>query len=105
MNWLFLIIGGMFEVIGVLGINLVNSKRSVSSYSVLLAGFLLSFLFLSKAMETIPMGTAYAVWTGIGTAGSALLGMAAFGESRNWKRLFFISLIICSVIGLKLISP
>ncbi len=105
MSWFFLIIGGFFEVIGVLGINLVTSRKSISSYSVLIAGFFLSFFFLSKAMDSIPMGTAYAVWTGIGTAGSALLGMALFGESRNWKRLFFISLIISSVIGLKLISP
>jgi paired small multidrug resistance pump len=67
-------------------------------------GFLLSFLFLTLAMRTISMGTAYAVWTGIGTAGSAIAGMLLYGESREWRRLLFIAFILGAAMGLKLIS-
>ncbi|WP_099159971.1 DMT family transporter [Virgibacillus ndiopensis] len=104
MAWIYLIIAGVGEVVGVLGINQVNQKKNTSSFLVLFGGFLLSFVFLSIAMETIPMSTAYAVWTGIGTVGSALVGMFVFGESKNWRRILFISMILLSAVGLKLIS-
>ena len=55
-------------------------------------------------MKTIPMGTVYAVWTGIGTVGATLLGMFMYGEPRDWRRIFCIALIIASAVGLKVIS-
>jgi Membrane transporters of cations and cationic drugs len=59
---------------------------------------------LSYAMNTIPMGTAYAVWTGIGASGGALIGMFFFGESKDWKRIVFITMILIATIGLKITS-
>ncbi|RKQ35500.1 DMT family transporter [Oceanobacillus halophilus] len=104
MDWIMLIIAGAGEVAGVMGINQVNKKKNFASFVLLFAGFIISFLFLSLSMQTISMGTAYAVWTGIGASGSVLVGMLFFGESKDWKRLFFILLIISAVVGLKLIS-
>jgi quaternary ammonium compound-resistance protein SugE len=63
-----------------------------------------SFLFLSTAIKTIPVGTAYAVWTGIGAAGTAILGMLVLGEPHNWWRILCVLMIIAGVVGLKLAS-
>jgi paired small multidrug resistance pump len=63
---------------------------------------LLSFGFLSLAMQALPMGTSYAVWTGIGTIGGTLVGMVFYKESHDWKRILFISMILIAAIGLKL---
>jgi quaternary ammonium compound-resistance protein SugE len=65
---------------------------------------LLSLYFLNQAIKTIPLGTAYAVWTGIGIAGTALLGMILFDEPVKLVRIFFISLIMISIIGLKVVT-
>jgi len=104
MVWILLILAGCFECVGVIGITKVNQKASLASYAVLIGGFLLSFILLSISMESIPMGTAYAVWTGIGTVGATLVGMFFYGESKDKWRIVFIVLIILSVIGLKSIS-
>lgn len=104
MAWLYLIIAGMGEVLGVVAINQLNKRKSISNMVLLIAGFALSFVCLTIAMESIPMGTAYAIWTGIGTVGSALIGMILFGESRDRRRIFFIALVLCAAIGLKLIA-
>ncbi|WP_028552527.1 DMT family transporter [Paenibacillus sp. UNC451MF] len=104
MDWISLILAGCCEIIGVSGINRVNRSKSITSYLILIGGFLLSFLFLSFAMKTISMGTAYAIWTGIGTVGSALLGMFFYGESKEWKRLLFIAMVLTAAVGLKIIS-
>ncbi|WP_339184883.1 multidrug efflux SMR transporter [Paenibacillus sp. FSL R5-0623] len=104
MNWVFLILAGIFEMIGVLMINKLHKDRSLISLVLLVAGFGLSFLFLSIAMETLPMGTAYAVWTGIGASGGAILGMVFYGEPRNALRILFIAMVLGSAVGLKLVS-
>ncbi|RKN86428.1 DMT family transporter [Paenibacillus ginsengarvi] len=103
MDWLALVLAGCFEVVGVSGINRVNRSKSLLSYAILFGGFTLSLLLLSYAMNTISMGTAYAVWTGIGTVGSAMLGMFAYGESKDWRRLLFIAMVLCAAVGLKLL--
>lgn len=102
MAWVYLVFAGLFEVVGVMGINRLNRERNIKSVALLFGGFLMSFLLLSLAMRTLPMGTSYAVWTGIGTVGSALVGMLFFGESKDWRRLLFIAIVLCSVVGLKL---
>lgn len=102
MAWAVLIFAGLFEVVGVLGINRWNDRRDVGSFMLMSGGFLLSFVLLSVAMKSISMGTAYAIWTAIGTVGGALAGMFFFGESRQLRRLFFIALVVCSAVGLKL---
>jgi paired small multidrug resistance pump len=104
MSWIFLILAGIFEIVGVMMINVLHKHRNWQSLLLLAAGFGTSFLFLALAIRTLPMGTAYAIWTGIGASGGAILGMVLYGESKNWKRIMFIAIIIGSVIGLKLVS-
>ncbi|WP_337031878.1 multidrug efflux SMR transporter [Paenibacillus illinoisensis] len=104
MNWVFLIMAGLFEMLGVLMINKWNKDRNVLSILLLVTGFGLSFWLLSLAMKTLPMGTAYAVWTGIGASGGAVLGMIFYGESRNALRILFIAMVLGSAVGLKLVS-
>ncbi|ASA20136.1 DMT family transporter [Paenibacillus donghaensis] len=104
MNWVFLILAGIFEMFGVLMINKMNKDRNMVSFLLLVVGFGLSFLFLSRAMVTLPMGTAYAVWTGIGASRGAILGMIFYGEPRNILRIVFIAMVLGSAVGLKLVS-
>lgn len=104
MSWLYLIIAGIFEMTGVLMMNEVNKRKNWQSVIGMLIGFGASFLFLSFAMSQIAMGMAYAIWTGIGASGGAIIGMLLYGESKDWRRVVCIFLIIASVVGLKLIS-
>ncbi|CEH31286.1 transporter [Aneurinibacillus migulanus] len=104
MAWVYLILAGIFEMVGVAMINKLHRDRNWQALVLLLAGFGASFLFLALAMETLPMGTAYAVWTGIGASGGAILGMVWYGESKEWRRVLFIAVVLSAAIGLKLIS-
>ena len=104
MAWMALILAGLCEMFGVAMINKLHQDRNWQSFSLLILGFGLSFIFLAYAMKTLPMGTAYAIWTGIGASGGAILGMVFYGESRDWKRLVFIDLVLVSAMGLKLVS-
>ncbi|MDN4525122.1 DMT family transporter [Fictibacillus fluitans] len=104
MGWLYVVIAGSFEVLGVIGMNRISRKKNFLSIFVLILGFVCSFSFLSMAMQSLSMGTAYAVWTGIGTVGGVLVGMFFYGESRDWKRILFMSMVVAAGIGLKLIS-
>lgn len=104
MGWVFLIFAGLFEVVGVTGMNMILKKKSLFSFIVLLIGLISSFTFLSLAMQTLPMGTAYAIWTGIGTVGSGLVGILFYGESKNWLRIVFMAMVLSAAVGLKLIS-
>lgn len=107
MNWILLIIGGLFEV----GFATCLGKAKESSGSAAafwLAGFLIcltiSMLLLYKATQTLPIGTAYAVWTGIGAVGTVLVGIFVFKEPADFWRIFFITTLISSIIGLKFVS-
>ncbi len=107
MNWILLIIGGLFEV----GFTfcLGKGKETVGATSYLwYAGFviclILSMGLLLKATQTLPLGTAYAVWTGIGAVGTVLLGIIFFKEPATFYRMFFIVTLIASIIGLKMVS-
>ncbi|WP_409271923.1 DMT family transporter [Neobacillus sp. SCS-31] len=104
MAWISLIFAGLFEMFGVAMMNRLNQKRNWQSVVLLILGFGASFLFLSYAMKFLPMGTAYAIWTGIGASGGALIGMLFYGESKDWKRVVCIAMVLGSAIGLKLIS-
>ena len=104
MSWVFLILAGLFEMTGVTMINSLHKKRNWQSLFLLVGCFGASFLFLALAMKELPMGTAYAVWTGIGAAGGAVLGMILYGEPKDAKRIFFIAMVLSAAIGLKLVS-
>ncbi|WP_100405805.1 DMT family transporter [Bacillus solitudinis] len=104
MDWFCLIFAGFLEMFGVAMINQWHRTKKLSVILVLAVAFTMSFFFLSIAMKSIPMGTAYAVWTGIGATGGAILGMAIYGESKERLRIFFILLILSATIGLKVLT-
>ncbi|TDF94075.1 DMT family transporter [Paenibacillus piri] len=104
MNWVFLVLAGACEMFGVAMINKLHKDRSWYSFALLILGFGASFLFLAVAMKTLPMGTAYAIWTGIGASGGALLGMMFYSEPKNMQRILFILLVLGAAVGLKLVS-
>ena len=104
MAWISLVFAGLFEMFGVAMINKLHKDRNWKSLALLIIGFGMSFLLLSFAMKTLPMGTAYAIWTGIGASGGAILGMILYGESKDWKRLVFIAMVLSAAVGLKLVS-
>jgi len=83
MAWVSLILAGLFEMFGVAMINKLHKDRNWQSLLLLFTGFGASFLFLAYAMKTLPMGTAYAIWTGIGASGGAIIGMLLYGESKD----------------------
>ncbi|MFD2169148.1 DMT family transporter [Tumebacillus lipolyticus] len=104
MGWIYLLLAGSFEVTGVTSLNQYKAKGKWQALGAMSLSMALSFLFLTLALQTISMGTGYAVWTGIGTMGGTLVGMLLFGESKDWRRILFILMVVASVIGLKLIS-
>lgn len=104
MAWLSLIAAGLFETAGVLTINRLNKQRNAQSLLLLLGAFGASFILLAYAMKFIPMSTAYAIWTGIGASGGALAGMWLYGESKDWRRVLFILMILGSAFGLKVVG-
>jgi paired small multidrug resistance pump len=103
-SFVYVIIAGLFEMLGVLSMNKVNKDQNWKSFVLLIGAFSLSFLFLSFAMQTMPMGTAYAIWTGIGAAGGTILGMVFYGEPKNILRIVCIAMILSAAIGLKLVG-
>ncbi|BAC15219.1 DMT family transporter [Oceanobacillus iheyensis] len=104
MNWIILILAGLSEVVGVNGIQKVSAGKKKSGFAFLIIGFAVSLTLLSIAMSTIPLGVAYAVWTGMGTVGSVVIGMIFYNDSADRKRIFFLSLIVVAVIGLRIVS-
>ncbi|SFU18229.1 quaternary ammonium compound-resistance protein SugE [Algoriphagus locisalis] len=108
MNWILLIIGGLFEVGFASCLGKAKGATGNAVYG-WYAGFIvclaISMLLLIKATQTLPIGTAYAVWTGIGAVGTVLVGIFVFRESAEFWRVFFLSTLILSIIGLKVVSP
>ena len=104
MNWLILILAGLFEVGFTTCLKFSNNFKNISWSIGFFVCISLSFFLLNKAIQTIPIGTAYAVWTGIGAAGTAIMGIAFFKEPSDLWRLFFIFTLIASIVGLKLVS-
>lgn len=104
MAWISLIFAGLCEMFSVTMINKLHKDRTWQSLVLLVLGFGASFIFLAYSMKTLPMGTAYAIWTGIGASGGAILGMFLYGESKDWRRLIFIGMVLGAAVGLKLVS-
>ncbi|PGK51938.1 QacE family quaternary ammonium compound efflux SMR transporter [Priestia megaterium] len=102
MAWVYLILAGIGEVLGVISMNKLSKEKKKIYLVILIVGFIFSFLTL--AMNSLSVGLSYAVWTGIGTVGGTIVGMLFYGESKDWRRLVFIGMILFAVIGLKLTS-
>ena len=102
MNWLILIIAGLFEIVWAIGIKYTDGFTRLWPSVLTLAAMAVSVVLLGIAMKSLPVGTAYAVWVGVGAVGTAILGIFLFGESANIGRLLSLSLIVIGIIGLKL---
>jgi len=101
MNWFILFIAGLFEIAWAIGLKYSEgfSKPVASVFTIVT--MIISMALLSYSVKTLPVGTAYAVWTGIGAVGTAILGIVLFNESREFMRIFFIFLIIVGLVGLR----
>ncbi|MCQ6276560.1 multidrug efflux SMR transporter [Bacillus sp. V3B] len=100
-NWALVIIAGILEILWVMGLK--YSSNWISWIATLIVIYL-SFVVLLKATEKLPVATVYAVFTGIGTAGTVVIGMVLFDEIFSWMKIFFIVLLLVGVLGLKLIT-
>jgi quaternary ammonium compound-resistance protein SugE len=104
MAWLYLLIAGVLEVVWAIGLKYTEGFTRLWPSVVTLAAMVASIGFLAQALRSIPLGTGYAVWTGIGAVGTAIFGIVLFGESRNLFRLTSIMVIVIGIIGLRLTS-
>lgn len=105
MSWALLTLAGILEVGWAIGLKYSDGFTKLWPSVATLILMALSFLFLSIALKNLPVGTAYAVWTGIGAIGTALLGIALFGEAATAGRLASIVLIVLGIAGLKFFTP
>lgn len=105
MVWIVLLFAGLFEVVWAVGLKYTEGFTRLWPTVGTVVAMAVSFGLLSQAMKQLPLGTAYAIWTGIGAVGTALVGIVLFGESANPARLACIGLIAAGIIGLKLASP
>lgn len=105
MAWFVLIMAGLFEVGWAIGLKYTNGFTRPVPTLATVAAMAVSFALLGLALKSLPLGTAYAIWTGIGTVGTAILGMLLFHEPVEAARLVCIGLIVVGIIGLKLVTP
>lgn len=103
MAWTLLIIAGFFEVAWALGLKYTAGFTRPIPSLLTVAGMAASMILLARASRDLPIGTAYAVWTGIGAVGAVIGGIFLFGESRSWTRVICIALILAGVIGLRVL--
>ncbi len=105
MAWVYLLIAGLFEVAWAIGLKYTDGFTRLAPSVLTVIAMIASFAMLGLALRTLPLGTAYAVWTGIGTMGTVLLGILIFQEPTDAVRLGCIALIVAGVAGLKFFSP
>lgn len=104
MAWTYLFIAGIFEVVWAIGLKYSEGFTRPYPSAITVAGMIISFYFLSLATKVLPIGTAYAVWTGIGAVGAVIIGMIFLNEPRDLIRIAFVALIVIGIIGLKYTS-
>ncbi len=104
MAWVFLGIAGLFEVVWATSMKYSEGFTRVGPTAVTVAAMAVSFLFLSMSLKALPLGTAYAIWTGIGAAGAFVVGVMFMGEAATAGRIVSIALLVAGIVGLKLSS-
>lgn len=104
MGWVFILIASVFEISWAVGLKYSDGFTQLKASIFTVVTMILSYIFLALGVKQIPVGTAYAVWTGIGAVGVAVYGMLYFNESKEVLRILFILLIVAGVIGLRLTS-
>ena len=105
MAWIWLTVAGLLEIVWAVGLKYTDGFTRLWPSVITLAAMVASVYCLAVALRSIPIGTGYAVWTGIGAVGVAILGMVLFGESTSLARIGSILLIVAGIAGLKLVSP
>ena len=105
MTWFILIVAGLFEIVWAIGLKYSEGFTRLWPTVVTIIGMIISMTLLGFAMRTLPVGTAYAVWTGIGAAGTVILGIMLFGEPATFIRIVCIVMILGGILGLKFLSP
>lgn len=105
MAWLYLFVAGLFEVGWAIGLKYTQGFTRLVPTLLTAVSMVVSLGLLGLALKSLPVGTAYAVWTGIGTIGTAILGIVLLGEPATVLRLVCIGLIVAGIVGLKLVSP
>lgn len=105
MAWIHLILAGLLEVCWATFLKLSHGFQKPGFSALTIVGMLFSFFFLSRATRVLPLGTSYAIWTGIGALGAVLVGGALFQEALTPPRIFFAALLLTGILGLKLTSP
>lgn len=104
MAWVYLIGAGVTEIVWALGLKFSEGFTQLVPSAITIVFIFISFYLFSKAMKQIPVGTAYAIFTGIGAAGTAIAGMTLFGEVASIAKIFFLLLLISGIVGLKLVD-
>ena len=104
MSWIYLFIAGLLEIVWAIGLKYTVGFTKLLPSVVTIAAMIVSIWFLAIALRTIPVGTGYAVWTGIGAVGTAILGIVLFAEPATAARLLCIGLIVAGILGLKIVS-
>ncbi len=104
MAWIILVVAGLFEIVWAIGLKYTDGFSRLWPSVGTVAAMIASIVLLGFAMRDLPVGTAYAVWTGIGAVGTAILGIYLFGESAAMARLACLGLIVVGILGLKLVS-
>jgi len=104
MSWIILVVAGLFEIGWAIGLKYTDGFTRLMPSAITVAAMIASVYFLAIAVRTIPIGTGYAVWTGIGAVGVAILGMILFSEPRTVLRIASIAFIVIGIVGLKLVT-
>ncbi|SAI72129.1 sugE protein [Bordetella ansorpii] len=102
MTWLILVLAGLLEVVWSIGLKYTHGFTRPLPSVITVVAMVASFWLLSQAMKTLPLGTAYAIWVGIGTLGAFIAGIILFGESASTARIVSVGLIVAGLVGLKL---
>lgn len=102
MAWIYLLLAGLFEVAWAIGLKYTEGFTRLWPTVGTLAAMVVSIVLLAMAVKTLPIGTAYAIWTGIGALGAVALGIVLFGDPATWPRLLCVALILVGIVGLKL---
>lgn len=104
MEWIYLILAGILEIFWATCLKLSNGFTIIKFSILTVTGMIFSFLFLAQATKILPLGTSYAIWTGIGALGSVIVGIILFKESFTFTKILFVSLLLIGIIGLKISS-
>lgn len=105
MNWVILVIAGLFEVGWAIGLRYTEGFTRVWPSLWTAAAMIVSFWLLAHAMKSLPVGTAYSVWVGVGSIGTVIFGIVLLGEPANLGRILSVAMIIAGIVGLKLATP